>query len=427
MVAELIFGVRLREAAHSLPGTIMAGFEPFAALGPRPEVAARICEPPYDVMSAEEARQMAAGNPLSFLHVSRPEIDLPQGTDPHAPEVYVAARRNFGQLCEKGWLVRDPVPAFHLYRQAQGGHAQTGIVGLASCEEYVCQVVKRHELTRPEKEEDRRRHIEALEAQTGPAFLVHAADVRLAHRVKAWTHEAPALDFTASDGVRHTAWRLADPEAVKAIRGAFRAMSALYIADGHHRTAAAVRVWQDRSGRGGSAHFLAVAFPHDAVRILPYHRVVRDLGGLSEGDFEARLSAVFETLPEPAAVPTARHEVGFYRGGRWRRLRFRAEVIAGADPAERLDVALLQGHVLGPVLGISDPRTSPRLEFVGGIRGTSVLEKAVDGAEAACAFSMYPTGIEELMAIADAGGLLPPKSTWFEPKLRDGMFSHLLG
>lgn len=404
----------------------MATVKPFAALRPRPELAARICELPYDVMSSEEARALADGNPLSFLRVSKPEIDLPPGTDLYAPEVYAKGRENFQRLIREGALVQDREPRFYLYRQVMGTHQQTGWVAAASCEDYLRGVILKHELTRVDKEDDRVRHIEVLNAQTGPVFLTHRAAPELEKLAEAATQTAPEVDFTAPDGVRHSAWSVADPAVIAAVEAEFVKIPRLYIADGHHRSAAAVRVYQARNGAGHSGGFLAVIFPHHQMRILPYNRVLKDLNGLSPSQLLARLEAVFTIATGGAPSPTSPHEVSLFLGGQWLGLRFRPQFTATQDPFERLDVTLLQKHVLAPVFGIDDPRTSKRIHFVGGIRGPAELERLVNSGEFACAFSMHPTSIEDLMAIADAGGIMPPKSTWFEPKLRDAMFCHLL-
>jgi uncharacterized protein (DUF1015 family) len=404
----------------------MATVKPFAALRPRPELAARICELPYDVMSSEEARALADGNPLSFLRVSKPEIDLPPGTDLYAPEVYAKGRENFQRLIREGALVQDPAPRFYLYRQIMGTHQQTGWVAAASCEDYLRGVILKHELTRVDKEDDRVRHIEVLNAQTGPVFLTHRAAPELEKLAEAATQTSPEVDFTAPDGVRHSAWSVADPAVIAAVEAEFVKIPRLYIADGHHRSAAAARVYQARNGAGHSGGFLAVIFPHHQMRILPYNRVLKDLNGLSPSQLLARLEAVFTIATGGAPSPAAPHEVSLFLGGQWLGLRFRPQFTATQDPFERLDVTLLQKHVLAPVFGIDDPRTSKRIHFVGGIRGPAELERLVNSGEFACAFSMYPTSIEDLMAIADAGGIMPPKSTWFEPKLRDAMFCHLL-
>ena len=404
----------------------MAVIKPFAALRPEPGLASRICELPYDVMSSEEARQVAAGNPLSFLHVSKPEIDLPPTTDVYAPEVYAKGRENFRRLIAQGALRQDPQPHFYLYRQVMGRHRQTGLVAGASCEDYLKGIIKKHELTRPDKEDDRVRHIEALEAQTGPVFLVYRASAALDALVATQTAEAPKLDFTAADGVRHSAWIITDPAQARFIEAEFGRMPCLYIADGHHRSAAAARVFQKRNGAGESAFFLSVIFPHNQMQILPYNRVLKDLNGLSSGHLIDKLAAVFAVDSHGTATPARKHELGLYLAGHWHTLSLLPRFTAATDPIERLDVTLLQRHVLEPVFGIADPRTSKRVNFVGGIRGTPELEKLVNSGEYACAFSMFPTSIEDLMTIADAGGLMPPKSTWFEPKLRDAMFCHMI-
>lgn len=404
----------------------MALVNPFPALRPQPELAARLCELPYDVMSSDEARALAAGNPLSFLHVSKPEIDLPADTDPYAPEVYERGTANFRRLIAENALRQDARPAFHLYRQVMGRHQQTGLVAVTSCQEYLDGVIRRHELTRVDKEDDRVRHVEALNAQTGPAFLVYRADPAVDRFVAERTASPPAVDFTAADGIRHTAWSVDDDAGIAFLRAAFGRIPRLYIADGHHRTAAGGRVFKARNGRGASAWFLSVIFPHNQLQILPYHRVVKDLNGLAPEALLERLAQVFEIGPAATPHPASKHAVCLYLAGRWHELRFRPETRAGLTGVAALDVTLLQQLVLAPVLAIENPRTSERISFVGGIRGTGELEKLVNSGEWACAFSMFPTDIADLMAIADADGIMPPKSTWFEPKLRDGMFCHLL-
>jgi uncharacterized protein (DUF1015 family) len=404
----------------------MAIIKPFAALRPEPGLASRICELPYDVMSSEEARQVAAGNPVSFLHVSKPEIDLPPATDAYAPEVYAKGRENFRRLIAQGALRQDSQPYFYLYRQVMGGHSQTGLVAAASCEDYQQGIIKKHELTRPDKEDDRVRHIEALESQTGPVFLVYRASAAMDGLVAQQTAQAASIDFTAADGVRHTAWVIAEAAQIQFIEAEFGRMPCLYIADGHHRSAAAARVYQSRKDAGDSAYFLSVIFPHNQMQILPYNRVLKDLNGLASGLLLEKLASVFTINRQGAAAPTRKHELGLYLDGRWDTLNFLPCFAAAADPIERLDVTLLQKQVLEPVFGIADPRTSKRVNFVGGIRGTAELEKLVNSGQYACAFSMFPTSIEDLMSIADAGGIMPPKSTWFEPKLRDAMFCHML-
>lgn len=398
--------------------------QPFAAVRPRPELASRICVPPYDVVTTEEARRMAADNPLSFFWVSRPEIAFPPGWDPHAPEVYERGRARFEELLRSGALYEEGRPAFYVYRLRTGSHQQLGLVGVADCEAYLRGDIRRHELTRPDKEDDRTRHIEVLNAQTGPAYLVYRAVADLDGYLAERAAGEPEVDFEAEDGVRHSVWTVADPDGMKRIAAACAQLPRLYIADGHHRTAAAARVYQKRRGAGQSRYFLAVMFPHDQLRILPYHRLVRDWGGLNETEFLARLGQVGELGPGNGRP--GRHEVDVFVGGRWHRVRFRNVPDAAVDAVGALDVSLLQNRVLGPLLGIEDPRTSPRLEFAGGAVGPEGLEAAVRSGRAVCAFAMHATEMEDLLAIADGGAIMPPKSTWFEPKLRDGLFSHRL-
>ena len=404
----------------------MANLKPFAALRPKPELAAQICELPYDVMSSDEAREMAAGKPLSFLHVSKPEIDLPAGTDLYSPAVYAKGAENFQKLISQGALKQDDKPSFYLYRQIMGKHAQVGLVAAASCEEYLANIIKKHELTRVDKEDDRVRHIEALNSQTGPVFLTYRASENFDAFVTKKISETPAVDFTGADGVRHTSWTISNAEEIKFVEEQFAQIPALYIADGHHRSAAAGRVFKSRNGAGHSGQFLAVIFPHNQMQILPYNRVLKDLNGLTSGELILKLEKVFETIRAGEATPKGKHELGLFIEGKWHRLTFKREFIMGKNLIDGLDVTLLQQLVLAPIFGIDDPRTSKKINFVGGIRGTAELEKLVTSGEYACAFSMFPTSIEDLMQIADAGGIMPPKSTWFEPKLRDAMFSHMI-
>ena len=424
----------------------MATIKPFAALRPKPELAAQICELPYDVMSSDEARAMAAGNPLSFLHVSKPEIDLPPATDIYSPAVYAKGAENFQKLIAQGALQQDAQPCFYLYRQIMGGHAQIGLVAAASCEEYLANIIKKHELTRPDKEDDRVRHIEALNSQTGPVFLTYRAVAELDALFAKKISETPAVDFTGKDGVRHTSWVLGGAADIAFVEKAFAKIPFLYIADGHHRSAAAARVYSSRSRGRQSAHssqtadqrrltsaateqshdaqFLTVIFPHNQMQILPYNRVLKDLNGLTPATLLQKLATIFEIKPNGQARPARKHELGLFLSGQWHTLTFKPQLTATHDPIEKLDVTLLQKNVLAPIFAIDDPRTSKRINFVGGIRGTAELEKLVNSGEYACAFSLFPTSIEDLMAIADAGGIMPPKSTWFEPKLRDAMFCH---
>jgi uncharacterized protein (DUF1015 family) len=307
-----------------------------------------------------------------------------------------------------------------------GKHTQLGLVAAASCADYLANIIKKHEFTRPDKEDDRVRHIETLNSQTGPVFLTYRAQTALDELFAKRAAETPDIDFTAKDGVRHTSWVISDAPTIQSIAAAFARIPFLYIADGHHRSAAAARVFQSRNGAGQSGFFLSVIFPHNQMQILPYNRVLKDLNGLTREQLIEKLDAVFIINKAGKAQPARKHELGFYLGGQWFTLNVRPQFASTSDPIEKLDVTLLQKFVLAPIFGIDDPRTSKRINFVGGIRGTGELEKLVNAGEYACAFSMFATSIEDLMTIADAGGIMPPKSTWFEPKLRDAMFCHLI-
>ncbi len=404
----------------------MANIKPFTALRPQPALAAQICELPYDVMSSAEAKEMAQGNPLSFLHVSKPEIDLPTSVDIYDPQVYAKGKENFTKLIKDGSLQQEKQPCYFFYRQIMGGHAQIGLVAAASCEDYLKNIIKKHEFTRPDKEDDRVRHIETLSSQTGPVFLTYQAVKEMDDLVKKKTAETPDTDFTAKDGVRHSAWTIRDAATIDFIRSTFAKIPFLYICDGHHRSAAAGRVYQSRKGAGESAFFLSVIFPHDQMQILPYNRVLKDMNGNTPAQLLKKLEAIFTIKPHGVAKPAGKHDLALFLDGKWHGLTFLPKHTASQDPIERLDVTILQNLVLAPIFGIDDPRTSKRINFVGGIRGTAELEKIVNSGEYACAFSMFPTSIEDLMTIADAGGIMPPKSTWFEPKLRDAMFCHMI-
>ena len=391
---------------------------------PDPNRASEICELPYDVMSTVEARQMADGRPLSFLHVSRPEIDFPQDIEITDSNVYAKARQNLDHLISEKALRKDVQANYYLYRQIMGSHSQLGLVAVASCAEYDDNTIRKHEFTRPDKENDRVSHLEALDAQTGPVFLTYSADKELDNLFNRVTEGNPNVDFTATDGVQHTSWTVTSSEDTSFIDKKFSGIQNLYIADGHHRSAAASRVNQSRSGAGNSGLFLTVIFPHDQMQILPYNRVVRDLNGLSLEEIHNSLGKVFEIELNGRSEPLNKHEIGLYINGQWKTLRPKSSIIDSSDPIKQLDVSILQDHILAPIFGIEDPRVSKRIAFVGGIRGVRELEKQVDSKEFECAFSLFPTSIKDLMSIADGGGIMPPKSTWFEPKLRDGMFSH---
>ena len=404
---------------------------PFAGLRPVPEHAADVLAPPYDVLNTEEARARARGRPWSFLHISRPEIDLPEGTDPHAPAVYERGAENLARLIDEGILTREDRPVYYLYRLIMGDHQQVGLVAAASVADYESNRIRKHEFTRPDKETDRVRQIDALNAQTGPVFLTYRHDATVDDLVQRVMAEPPLYDLTADDGVRHTFWIIDDPRIIDTLTRTFDAMENLYIADGHHRSAAAARVAEQRraAGQGGGAadYFLAVLFPDDQMQILDYNRVVRDLNGLTPAAFLDAIGEAFTVEPSEAPVkPQQPGEFGLYLDGRWYRLRIHPDRVPADDPVARLDVSLLQDQLIAPVLGITDPRRDARIDFVGGIRGLEALEKRVDTGEMAAAFSLHPTAMADLMAVADAEKVMPPKSTWFEPKLADGLVSHVL-
>jgi uncharacterized protein (DUF1015 family) len=402
--------------------------KPFAALRPTPEHAAAVSAVPYDVVDTAEARALAAGNPDSFLHVSRPEIDLPDGTDTHAPAVYAQGVRAFRDLQSRGVLIREPAEHLYVYRQAVGAHSQTGVVACCHIDDYAQDIIRKHEKTRKDKEDDRTRHCLELNANSGPVFLTYRGDPAIDRLVAEVLPTAPLYDFTADDGIRHTVWRVAAPSAPWV--GAFAQVPLCYIADGHHRAAAAARAGCLRrqanpahTGREEYNWFLAVLFPAAQLRILPYNRCVRDLNGLTVPQFLARVGAAFACAPVAGPEPAAPRQAHLYLDRRWFRLTWPEET---TDPVGRLDVSVLQNRLLAPILGIDDPRTNTRISFVGGIRGTAELSRRVDAGIAAVAFAMAPVTVDQMMAIADAGQIMPPKSTWFEPKLRSGLLVHTL-
>lgn len=407
---------------------------PFAGLRPAPNRAADVAAPPYDVLSTDEARVRAEGRPWSFLHISKPEIDLPAGTDPYAPEVYAKAAENLKKMLAEGILARDPAPCYYVYRLVMGGHSQTGLVAAASVADYDINRIRKHEFTRPDKEDDRVRQIDALNAQTGPVLLAYPAAPQVDAILAQTSAATPDADVTADDGIRHTIWVIRDADVIGKLTVAFDAMSALYIADGHHRSAAASRVCAARkaanpqhSGEESYNYFLSVIFPHHQMKIMDYNRVVTDLNGMDGAAFLKLIGEKFSVQESAAPVKPARPgEFGLYLPGQWYRLEIRPELIPVNDPVARLDVSLLQNNLIAPVLGIADPRRDKRIDFVGGIRGLPELEKRVGSGEMAAAFALFPTRMEDLMAVADAGEVMPPKSTWFEPKLADGLVSHVL-
>ena len=411
----------------------MARLYPFRALRPRPADAPRVAAVPYDVVSTDEARALADGNAFSFLHVSRAEIELPPGADPYAPDVYERAARNFAELRQKALIVEDE-PSLYFYRLRMGAHQQTGLAACFSIDEYDRDAIRKHERTRRDKEDDRTRHMIALGAQTGPVFLTYKASPavdEIASRATLPAAGAPLYDFEAPDNVRHTIWRVAGADR-DALVAAFGRIPALYIADGHHRAASAARARTELAGRSRSSSsdgvdattMLAVAFPHDQVQILPYNRIVKELGNLTADAFLDAVKRRFDVAPGPPQ-PAQRGDISMYFEGKWYTLRPRTRPDR-SDAIASLDVSILQEQLLAPILGIADVRTDKRIDFVGGARGTKELERLVDSGKAAVAFSFYPVSVDELMAVSDAGAIMPPKSTWFEPKLRDGLLIHLI-
>ena len=412
----------------------MAHITPFRALRPDRRYAEKVAAPPYDVINVEEAREMARGNPWCFLHVEKSEIDLPGYPEVEEKEVFRAAECNLVRFREERILLQDPEPRLYVYAQEMAGRCQYGIVAAVSVREYETGLIKKHEHTRADKEQERIGHVDAVGAQTGPVFIAYRQRQEIDEIVIRIVKSAPEYDFVASDAVRHRAWVVNDPAVIGKLTAAFAVVPALYIADGHHRAAAAAAVAarrREKDPRPAADRpyetFLAVLFPHDQLRIMDYNRAVRDLHGLTPDGFLSRVARCFEVSDDfHDRSPRRRREFGMYLEGKWRRLVFREELSAGGDPVASLDVSLLQEHLLGPVLGIGDPRTDRRIDFIGGIRGMEELERLVDSGRFAVAFSLYPTTLGELMAVADAGLVMPPKSTWFEPKLRSGLFIHLI-
>jgi uncharacterized protein (DUF1015 family) len=412
----------------------MATIRPFRALRPADALASRVASLPYDVMNTEEAREMASGNPYSFLHVSRAEIDLPAGTDVHSPVVYKKAAENFHAFIANGTLKQDDKPCLYIYAQTMEGRRQVGLVACSSVEDYFNDVIKKHEFTRPEKELDRIEHMEAVKAHVGPIFLTYTPNDTVRTIVERVISLLPVNDFTTADDIRHTLWIIDHTNDVKAICNAFQnEIPYTYIADGHHRTASAAKVGkklqsQNPSHTGNEEYnfFLSVLFPADELAIMDYNRVVKDLNGLTKDSLLTKLSEKFTISPieSELAKPAQLHDFAMYLDGTWYRLTAHRDSYT-SDPIGILDVTILQDNVLAPLLGIADPRTDTRIDFVGGIRGLKQLAKRVDSGEMAVAFALYPVSIGQLMDIADSGNVMPPKSTWFEPKLRDGLVSHL--
>ncbi len=402
---------------------------PFRGFRPRPELAEQIASPPYDVMNSQEAREMAKGNPLSFLRVVKPEIDLDPSIDLYDDSVYATGAANLRKLMQEQML-QDEKPCFYVYQQKMGDHVQAGVVGCVSAWDYHADLVKKHELTRADKEADRTRHVRELNANTGPVFLTYKAESSIDAIVETIRAGKPVYDFVSPDGVGHTFWVVSDESLIASLEKELTALDCLYVADGHHRSASGSNIAKERKEQnpdhGGNEeynYFMAVLFPHDQLAILDYNRVVKDLNGLGNEAYLEKVSEKFDVTPAAEGKPDAARRFGMYLDGAWYRLEARDGTFDANDPVGSLDVAILQNNLLAPILGIKDPRKDSRIDFVGGIRGMAELEKRV-AEGCVVAFALHPTSIEQLMAIADAGKIMPPKSTWFEPKLRSGLIVH---
>lgn len=410
----------------------MALVLPFKAIRPQREYAAQVAALPYDVMTREEAQKAVSGNALSFLHVEKSEIDVPDGTRSDDELIYRTAKSNFARMREKGILLQEKSPCFYIYRQQMGARVQTGIVGLMSAREYDAGKIKKHELTRQDKEEDRTSHVDAVNAQTGPVFITYRYRAKLDEIVNQALAGNPEYNFTADDGVIHKVWVVDNPKQIQDIKNEFLSMDALYIADGHHRAAAAANVARKRRNKDSAAGsinesdmVLAVLFPHDQLKVMDYNRAVKDLNGLTLGKYLEKITSRFTVNKNFAAKsPQQLHDFGMYLAGEWYQLIAKKGIYNKSDPVASLDASILQEQLLAPVLGIKDPRTDERLKFIGGIRGMAELEKLVDKDGFTVAFSLYPPTVEQIMKVSDAGAIMPPKSTWFEPKLRSGIFIH---
>ena len=410
----------------------MAIVKPFRALRPLPAQSADVSAVPYDVVNTEEARQLAGDNPLSFLRVSRPEIEMPAGTDIYSDAVYAKAAENFDRLIASAPLVIEDEPSFYIYALKMGERVQIGLVACCSVDEYDNDIILKHEKTRPDKENDRTRHMLTIRAQTGPVFTTYRPNTKVNELVNELVRTPPLFDFVAADNIAHTVWQV-PTDRNQAIIEAFGEVPFFYIADGHHRAKSASRARAELRGQnpnhtGGEEYnfFQCVLFPADQLRILAYNRVVKDLNGYSPLDFLKEIEREFEVRPDVDPVPRKHNRFAMYLEGRWYGLKLRSDVTKRMKVTDRLDVSVLQDLLLAPVLGVQDPRTDKRIDFIGGIRGTRELERLVNEGKAAVAFSMFPTSLDELMEISDAGEIMPPKSTWFEPKLRDGLLSHLI-
>jgi uncharacterized protein (DUF1015 family) len=401
--------------------------QPFRALRPAPGRAAEVLAPPYDVLSSAEARAQAKSKPWSFLHVSKAEIDLDPATDPYDPAVYAKAADNLSRMVADGVLIRDVKPCYYVYRLTWRDRTQTGLAAVASVADYEKNRIRKHELTTPVKEDDRVRQIEAVNAQTGPVMLAYPAAPEVDALLARAASGAPDVDVVGDDNVRHQLWIVDDPAMIAALTRAVDALPALYIADGHHRSAAAARVAKARGGSGSHDYFLAVLVPHHEMTILDYNRVIRDLNGQTPDGLLAKLRGSFSVeAAERPVRPAAPTEFGMFVAGRWHRLKIRPELVPQSEPIGRLPITLLTRHLIEPVFGITDQRKDKRIDFVGGARGLEELERRVQSGEMAAAFALYPTQMTDLIAVVDAGGIMPPKSTWFVPKLADGMVNHVL-
>ncbi|NOR51339.1 MAG: DUF1015 family protein [Gammaproteobacteria bacterium] len=412
----------------------MSLIRPFPALRPAPGRADDVAAPPYDVLNSAEARERVEGRPWSFLHISKPEIDLPVGTDPYEASVYTKGKENFDHMLKEGLLVQDDQPSYYLYRLIMGSHQQIGLVAAASVPDYDTNRIRKHEFTRPDKEDDRVRQVDTLNCQTGPVFLTYRHDATIDKIVSEVTAGEPEVNITADDGIEHALWPVTDQATIDTITRTFDAMNAIYIADGHHRSAAASRVCASRkaansehTGDEAYNYFLTVIFPDDQMMILDYNRVITDLNGLNTATFLNKVEESFEVTKSATTIrPQSNAEFGMYLDGSWYKLTIKSDLIPSDDPVARLDVSLLANNLIDPILGISDPRRDKRIDFVGGIRGLEELERRVNSGEMAVAFALYPTSMDQLMSVADANEVMPPKSTWFEPKLADGLASHML-
>lgn len=416
----------------------MATVLPFRGVRPPKILVKQIAAPPYDVVTSREAREIAWGNEKNYLHISRPEIDLPEGVDEHDDKVYEQGRTNYRRFRDRGWLAQDAKPCFYFYKQVMplkgvrgGKHVQTGLVALASAEDYDRDVIKKHEHTRPDKEDDRTRHISTIGANTEPVFFTYNHQASVDKLVNSWCRKRPEYRFKSDDGVEHALWVVDDDKTIRRLTALFAKMKRLYVADGHHRSAAAWRLWKDRkaknprhNGREEYNFFLTVIFPDNQMNIMAYNRVVKDLNGMAPDEFLTKISSKFLVSSDGPDRPGGNGRFSMYLGGKWYLLKARPGSFDSKDPVKRLDASILQDNLLGPVLGIADPRTDKRINFVGGIKGTGALKKLVDSSEYAVAFSLHPVSMKQLISVADSGKVMPPKSTWFEPKLKSGLFVH---